>query len=59
MSHVLNVTVTDFPRYCCSFRSPAPEVYVTSLLGATELEHHHQPWIVLSNYTHLVPIPPD
>ena len=26
------------PRYCCSFRSPAPEVYVTGLLGFTELD---------------------
>ena len=44
------------PRNCCS---PAPEVYVTSFLGVTELDRHHEPRTVLSHYAHLVPIPPD
>jgi hypothetical protein len=47
------------PRYCCSFCSPAPEIYITGLLGVTELDHHHQPRTVLSHYAHLIPIPPD
>ena len=35
------------------------QFYITGLLGVTELDHYHQPRTVLSDYTHLVPIPPD
>ena len=55
------IWLSQIPQYCCLFHSTAPEVYVTGLLGVTELDSlpptpdclvslctpgSHSPWLV-------------